>query len=219
MAVLRPLKSWEPLPFQPVRAFENYSRARPKIQTAKSQTNCCEFAFIAHPTTADSKGVMHTPSIEGRRTVSIVNDSSIRDFRGHLKRCEPRNHRTSISLSPRLNLVLISGINGSSQAKRTRFVQLPIRSQTTTGAAGLPRHRSTKSSSFVIIAHSPLTAKFQMVPSSESRRPRVLAGVADIPNWPSHVARAGGNCASTRKRIFFRQPRAPRDLNSAKRRR
>src|SRR6266571_7860251 len=40
-----------------------------------------------------------------------------------------------------------------------------------------------------------------MLPSSESRRPSCRTGVAAMPSSPNQRARAGGNCASTSKRM------------------
>ena len=115
--------------------------------------------------------------------------------------CSPiPRRRTSKRRSPAPRRRVISGNSGSSQAKRTRLVQLPTRSQTTAGASARPRQRPTKSSSFVISVHPPAVAKFQMLTSSESRKPASRTGVAAKPHSPSQPASAGGSWASTRKR-------------------
>ena len=86
--------------------------------------------------------------------------------------------RTSIRRSPAASRRSISGQSGRSHANNARLEQFPMRIQTTCGGAGLRRHRSGKSSSFVTMTAPWVSAYCQITPSSASRKPTSRAAAA-----------------------------------------
>jgi len=98
-----------------------------------------------------------------------------------------------------------SGSSGKNHSRRARFEQLPMRSQTTTGACRAWWMRTAKSSSLVSMQAACANAHCHMGESSASRKPISATCSAGCPCSRNQTAKAGGSWASTMNFILTSQ--------------
>jgi hypothetical protein len=119
-------------------------------------------------------------------------------------------------VSPRSSAARIVGKTSANRPRRARLVVLPRRTQTTAGPLLLSARMVTKSSSFVIRTAPVAAARDQMSRSPAVSSPISATWTASCPDAASCRARAGGNCASIKKRTSrrpnYRMIKMPRGI-------